>query len=114
MTMTGGARGSEAHVDWNAAGASRRPVRDIPTRVARELFFRHGRPFVVVHPGVVTLRGNGLSNTGRAVRTTPLRDGTRRFATLGGNASMVGVQQAPPVVRSKITTEMRAVQLLQR
>ena len=121
-SMTGGRRDSIISQGGGEVGGIEggwglgqgRPVKDIPTRVTRELTMRNGRLCIVIHPGEVTLRGNGLSNSGRVIHTTPVRDPGRRLAALGGSSSLMGVQCAAPIIRNKMSNEMRAVQLLQR
>lgn len=88
-------------------------VVDVQPRVSRELFLYKGRPRVLIHAREVTLRGNGLSNTGRRIKTTTHSDG-RSLPYVGGSSALTGVQYAPPTFMSALTAETRAVMLIQR
>lgn len=86
---------------------------DVPPRVSRQFLFQKGRLRLVIHPGEVTLRGNGLSNSGRRIKTSLTKDG-RRLPSVGGSSTFVGVQCAPPTMIDRSTKETRAVMLLQK
>jgi hypothetical protein len=86
---------------------------DVAPRVGRQFLFERGRLQIILHPGEVTLRGNGLSNTGRRIRTSLSRDG-RTISYVGGSSAMVGVQCAPPNMVNRATAETKAVLLLQK
>eukprot|EP00047_Mylnosiga_fluctuans_P004889 m.237139 g.237139 ORF g.237139 m.237139 type:complete len:650 (+) comp13088_c0_seq1:98-2047(+) len=94
----------------------RRPskaVAEVPPRVQRQFLLDKGRLHIVIHPGEVTLRGNGLSNSGKRIKTPFSTDG-RSLPYVGGSSAMTGVQCAPPVRVNKATAETRAVLLLQK
>lgn len=90
-----------------------KPVTDVPPRVAREIVVNKGRLQILIHPGEVTLRGDGLSNTGRRIRTQVTDDG-RRLPYVGGSSALVGVQCARPTITSQLSAETRAIILLQK
>ena len=89
------------------------PVRNIPPRTSREMMVHKGRIRFIVHCGEVTVRGDGLSNTGRKFKTPNFSDG-RCLPYVGGNSNFVGVQCARPNHVPPQTPEARAVLLLQR
>lgn len=88
-------------------------VIDVPPRVSREIIVNKGRLQILIHPGEVTLRGDGLSNTGRRIRTHVTDDG-RRLPYVGGSSALVGVQCARPTITSQLSAETRAIILLQK
>lgn len=97
----------------HVSSTSTKPVLDIPPRVSREILLHHGRPHIIIHPGEVTMRGDGLSNTGRYIRTQTTDDG-RRLPYVGGSSGLVGVQYATAKHSTSASAETRAIILLQK